>query len=355
MKKQNPTSKKTNRPLILADVAARAGVAVSTVSRVVNGSAVVAAEKRKQIEAIIKEMGYKPAPLEKRKGVRKDPSPWINHKAFKIVLYGPCDLIWITNYAPVYSYVLHGIEEQLHALGLQRIIERVETEEGLMRMFRKGGADGYLILKTWTDPLPEFVCNYPVVTFMGRHEHLACDQVTGDPARAGMLAAEYLHQQQCTFGIAVGSGESIHRKRAEAFSEWFGARGIQTAQITDSNIVRGREQVHQANREMITERLLPMLLNQEKPIGIFSMADIVTTSLYSVLNEAGYKIGRDVFVVSCNNERPFLDALHPAPAVVDVNAEFIGRRAVQLMVHRLEFPRDPRETVQINPELILPE
>ena len=123
----------------------------------------------------------------------------------------------------------------------------------------------------------------------------------------------------------------------------------------DEMIVHGGPRMHQANREVIANRLLPILLKFKQPIGLFSVADIITPMLYSALAEIGLKVGKDVYVVSCNNERPLLDALYPAPAVVDIRAEFIGRRAVQQVMRRLEVPNDPRETIRVEPSLILPE
>ena len=328
---------------------------MTTVSRVVNNSPLVSAEQQQQIKAILDEMGYQSAPIEKRKGVRKEPKPWINHKILKIVLFGPHDLFWITNYAPIYSYVLHGIDQYLNSIHLQRSIERVETEAQLLQLLKKSGTDGFLILSTTNDPLPRSIEKYPVVVFMGMHDHGLFDRVTPDPASAGVLAAEYLHSKDCSFGVALGGAGAIYHKRSESFSRTLGNWEIKAAEILDDRIVRGKSGMHQANRDVILEQLLPIFSQQKKPVGIFSMADIVTPVLYSTLNEAGIKIGQDVFIVTCNNERPFLDALHPMPAVIDIKAEFIGRRAVEQILRRLQNTREPNENIRILPELILPD
>jgi DNA-binding LacI/PurR family transcriptional regulator len=47
----------------------------------------------------------------------------------------------------------------------------------------------------------------------------------------------------------------------------------------------------------------------------------------------------------------FLDCLHPRPASVDIHAEAIGRRAVDQLYWRLDHPREPRQIVQLEPEL----
>jgi len=355
MNTKSSSKKKSVRPIIMADIAARAGVAVSTVSRVINRSPLVAPAKRKEIEAIIASMGYEPSPLEKRKGIRKDPWPWIKHRMFKVVLYGQYDVFWITNYAPIYSYALHGIEVSLGDHQFRRLMDRAETPEALKTLLARGGTDGFLLLNTGHDPLPEVVNDYPVVTFMGAHDHLSCDRVMPDAEQAGTLAAEYLISKGCKYCVAVGGGGAIYRKRTRAFRETLAAAGIEAVEILDGSIERGGANMHQANRKTVSSRVRPLLTKAARPIGIFSVADIVTPVLYAEMNEAGFKIGKNLHVVSCNNERPYLDPLHPEPAVIDIQAEYIGRRAVHQLLRRLEKPDAPHEKILIEPKLIHPD
>lgn len=340
--------------ITLADIAAKAGVAVSTVSRVINGSQLVAKKKRRAVEAIIDEMGYKPAPLEKRKGVRKEPWPWLKHRLFKTILFGPHDLFWIINYAPVYAYALHGIDETFGSYQFQRTVERADNSSQLMSLLKAGGADGFLLLNTAHEALPVQVNDYPVVTLMGAHDHLCCDRIMTDPERAGVLAADYLRSKGCKFCVAIGSEGRLYRMRIKAFSEHLQSSGIKALELIDPSIVRGGPRMHQANRQAVINGLRPLIGSATRPIGIFSVADIVTPVIYGELVAAGFKIGHDAHIISCNGERPYLDALHPIPAVIDIQAEYIGSRAAQQIMRRLESPRAPHEKVLIEPRLILP-
>jgi LacI family transcriptional regulator len=342
------------RAVTLADVAARAGVAVSTVSRVVNGSHLVTAEKKNAIELIIKEMGYEPAPLEKRKGVRRNLEPWLKHRLIKTILFGPHDLLWITNYATVYFYALHGAEEALRDLDFQHSTERAETPTQLIELLNEGGADGFLILNTGNTPLPPEVSDFPVVTFMGSQEGLTCDRVTPDPERAGVLAAQYLQSKGCKRCVAIGRVSEIFRRRMQAFAQTLEAAGIPCTTVADPTIIQGGPGMHQVNRPAIAAALAPLLAQPELPLGVFSVADIMTPVIYGELQRAGMKLDEQAFVVSCNGERPYLDALHPAPAVIDIQANYVGRRAVRQLMSRLEAPKTPREKVLISPQLLPP-
>lgn len=353
MKSSNDTDTYKDQ-VTMADIAARAGVAVSTVSRVINRSPLVAPAKRKEIEVVIAEMGYRPAPLEKRKGIRKDPWPWIRHHAFKLILFGQYDLHWITNHAPIYSYALHGVEEATSPLGFRRDLERVETESELLKVLEKGDADGFLVLNTGHDPLPDKLSQFPVVTFMGSHDHLLCDRVLPDAERAGYLAAKYLRGKGCRYCIAIGGDTSIYRKRAEAFSEALKAYNIDVVEVLDASIERGGPRLHQANRSLISAHVKPLLAKAAKPVGIFSVADVITPAIYSEMKDVGFTIGSNLHVVSCNNERPYLDPLDSAPAVIDTQADYIGQRAVRQLLRRLESPDSPYEKILIQPKLIEP-
>lgn len=339
----------------LADVAREAGVAVSTVSRVVNGSSLVSPELREQVEEVIKRIGYKPVPKEKRKGIRKNPRPWLKHRFVKVVIHGPYDAFWITNYAPVYSYALHGIEEQLGQYDLRRSIERSESPAQLLDLMQQGGADGFLILNTSKERLPDAIAKHPVVTFMGLHADLSCDRVVPDSAQAGVLAAEYLHAQGCRVCVALGEDRPLYHERTDAFRGRLESHGVETKSMLNSAMVRGGERMHQVNRAAVAESLSPLLANAARPLGIFSLADIVTPALYAELEKSGMRVGRDVHVVSCNNERPYLDQLVPLPAVIDTRAGYIGRRSVDQLMRRLEFPRAPYEQIRVQPTLLAPE
>jgi DNA-binding LacI/PurR family transcriptional regulator len=46
--------------------------------------------------------------------------------------------------------------------------------------------------------------------------------------------------------------------------------------------------------------------------------------------------GRDVEIVSCDNEQSILSLMHPAPASVDLNRQTIARLAVERLLWRMK-------------------
>jgi DNA-binding LacI/PurR family transcriptional regulator len=64
------------------------------------------------------------------------------------------------------------------------------------------------------------------------------------------------------------------------------------------------------------------------------------------------EVGRDLRIISCDNEEARLSALHPRPESIDLNGNDIGYRAVVRLVSRLQNPNDGPLSIQIPPRLI---
>jgi LacI family transcriptional regulator len=74
--------------------------------------------------------------------------------------------------------------------------------------------------------------------------------------------------------------------------------------------------------------------------------------VYPLLKRLGVKIGTDVKVVSCNNERSILAGLDPMPASIDLCPEDIGRRAVEQLRWRITNPNDSSKIIiEVEPQL----
>jgi LacI family transcriptional regulator len=75
----------------------------------------------------------------------------------------------------------------------------------------------------------------------------------------------------------------------------------------------------------------------------------VTAFLHRRLRERGHDPA-DFFIVSCNNERPYLEGLFPQPKVIDIRAEAIGATAADQLLKRIADPNMPHQNLTIEPE-----
>jgi DNA-binding LacI/PurR family transcriptional regulator len=74
--------------------------------------------------------------------------------------------------------------------------------------------------------------------------------------------------------------------------------------------------------------------------------------VYRALAERGLQVGRDLSLVSCNNEPPILAGLFPTPTTIDIHAGQIGARAVDQLAWRLTHGRQAGLDIGIEPTLV---
>jgi DNA-binding LacI/PurR family transcriptional regulator len=91
---------------------------------------------------------------------------------------------------------------------------------------------------------------------------------------------------------------------------------------------------------------------QPRPSALFSTGDGILPLLYPLLLTAGIQPGKDIEIVSCNNEEPLLRELHPRPVEIELHTRLIGRRAVEQLLWRRQNPLAPRTCILLAPELV---
>ncbi len=92
--------------------------------------------------------------------------------------------------------------------------------------------------------------------------------------------------------------------------------------------------MHQVMAEVVEPLVELLVTRKERPLGLFLTMDILAPCVYA--------------------ERPYLNTLHPQPAVIDVRAAEIGRRAVLQLLQRKQFPNETPVGVLVQPQLVEP-
>jgi len=93
---------------------------------------------------------------------------------------------------------------------------------------------------------------------------------------------------------------------------------------------------------------------RRRPAGLFVSRDEEVVQVYRLLAERGVVPGRDVHVISCDNENVRLSMLHPRPATIEIGTCEIARRAVRRLETRIHHPSEPPVRILANPRLVLP-
>ena len=303
------------RPLVMADVAARAGVSHQTVSRVINEHPSVAPLTRERVQQAIAELGYRPN-LAARALVTGS-TRTIGLVTVKINQYGPAQtMLGLENAARAAGYsVSVSILDDATAEAMREAVDRFVAQS----------VDAVVALSTYDDAaeaLHSIDAPVPLVAVQvgGAEDHPAVgvDQETG-----ARLAIRHL--------LALGH-RTVHHVGGPADSQE--ARGrmagwraeLEAAGAPVPEILRGDwtpSSGYAAGR-----RLAARIRAGEDITAVFLANDQMALGLLAALHEEGLEIPDDVSVVGFDDlpEAPYF-----TPPLTTVRQDFaeLGRRGVQ--------------------------
>ena len=89
-----------------------------------------------------------------------------------------------------------------------------------------------------------------------------------------------------------------------------------------------------------------------RPTGVFVPVDRVTLRVYRHLQQHGVQPGRDVTIISCDNEAEMLSLMDPVPESIDLNRKAVARLAVERLLWRMKNgPAAPSIVITVSPAL----
>lgn len=339
----------------IAEIAQRAGVSPSTVSLVINGKPSVSASTAESVRQVIREMGYVPPPPEKRQGRRI-----VRETKTRVAVLATMPDHWLSS--PVYGEVLHGLEHKARDHGASMVLHRATEEAG--GTFTQPGVEGWqedmagLILfgghptPAWLGKLAALPC---VRVMGGPDEDAWCDHVTYKNAAIGHLAARrLLHQGHSQAACLFLDSHGVMGERARVFTAAMQAGGASVLQLDGTGIVVPCEHGQTMDREHLGRLMQQLLLATPRPTGLFVTADMAAPPVYLQLLQNGVQPGKEMEIVSCNNESSLLNGLEPRPAVVDIHAREVGQRAMERLLWRIDNPRASAADILIHPTLVVP-
>ena len=92
-----------------------------------------------------------------------------------------------------------------------------------------------------------------------------------------------------------------------------------------------------------------------RPTGLFVSNDYAAVQIYPILQQMGVVPGRDITIISCDNEEIRLAGLQPRPASIEVGAEEVGWQAVRRLVSRMENADEPAILINVAPRVMVRE
>lgn len=348
--------------MTITDVAKAADVALGTVSRVLNNHADVNAEIRARVLAAARALNYT------RLRQRRDPRERLNGGDsavgnIAVIFFGMEDTL---AQLPVVGAALQGIESALSGHGRNLMLASIPKgdrvppfllEKRIEGLILKGPNQGLLPTEEECE-LVAHIYRWPHVWLMGRLANAKGDHCNFDTEIAGRLVVEHLrakgHRRIAFMNPKPGQSQFEKVKWAffAAATRLGGEAMLLEAEPSEKLLwpLPATTLQHKVNALVDRWAKVPA---DTRPTALFVPSDRTVVQLYSALERRGLRVGKDVSVVSCNNEQSLLMDLHPAPTTIDVHAEIIGRRAVDQLRWRIAHPEDVLPTqVLVEPTLV---
>lgn len=349
-------------PVTLIDVAREAGVAVGTASRVLNNAPNVNPESRRRVMEVVARLNYRR--LRMRRSSRGDPARDAGRtRNIGLVLLGMDETLV---HVPVLSEVLHGVEAAVTRINGNLLFANVPQVDRVPPFFKDGQVEG-LIVKTSqygalpdpeTNPLVKGMLRLPLVWLWARPEGAPGDVCSFNHETAAILAARHLaacgHRRIAFLNPKKGKSSLEYLKQELRYA-------CQRFNLELDLIETASDRVASWPEPALTgpDEVLPLVdawlqtPRDRRATAFFVPADNFAIQVNVALQLRGLRVGRDVSMISVNNEKSLVQASNPTLTTIDVNAHQIGARCVEQLLWRIRQPADTvGQTILLEPRLV---
>lgn len=334
--------------ITLRQVAERAGVSTSTVSRVLSGEketlrVPISAETRERVNRAVAELGYRP-----------------NRAARSLAKHGSFNLIG----AIMPRYVPHVLSHPFCFTILQAMADYCQEHEyGVVVSFVELDAtpdeyarlvalpvDGFVLTTTrQVDTILQHLHDDEIpFVHIGRYPGslpYKTDFVDVDNYLGARLATEHLvqlgHQRIATITGQLSMAAGVDRLRA--YRDALGAAGLG---VDPSLIAEG-----DFDEESGYRRMLQLLDISTRPTAVFAASDAMAIGAMRALRERGLGAGKDVAIVGYD-DAPGVEQLNPPLTTVRQPVSELGEAAARLLIH-LVSGEEERPKHLLSPILIV--
>jgi len=317
----------------LKDVATRAGVSISTVSRVVRGdrSRPVEAATEERIRAAVRELGYRPN-LAARSLARGEVASTNRTREIGVVL-------GTTTYKysdPFFSRVIDGIDAEI--LGARRhlcfiySVSDLDDERLLGEMMRPDVIGGLIGVALRAATLARLVATgvTPIVVVEGPEPARGVDFVSCDKEGAiGQLMTHLWSLGHRRFAY-LGTADE---ERARRYRAWLALAGTDSAPIVETNGGWDMDAGYAAMQRLLRTPRATW------PSAVVAACDSIAVGALRAAREGSVRIPDDLALVGFDDTMGAFT--HPPLTTVAVQREQLGRLAVRRLIERQRYPDEP--------------
>jgi DNA-binding LacI/PurR family transcriptional regulator len=334
---------KTRSAVTLKDIAEKAGVSVTTVSRILNASQnaiPIREETRQRVFSIAAELGYRPNLL--ARGLRGSHSSLVGVIARDIA-------------DPFHIQILKGIHQAAtrheYRMFLGNVDYRPDVAVAYGSMFEQSHADGIIIIGDMEGDEPAL----DILTSQHQYVVGVTDRVTRrkypgvhtDGALGTQLALDHLWSLGHRNIVCVSDPRNQDgRLRAEVYKQYMHAHGIEK-KIRLYMIPQDQQASYQIGQEIFAR-----VNGVQRPTAIYAASDTFAIYLMQAAFQAGISIPHQISIVGFDNIDLTTDTIPPL-TTIDQSGIKMGETAANLLLDMIEQNVESSEVEDVILEPIL--
>lgn len=330
----------STKKITIRDVARRAGVSISSVSRALSQHPHVSETLRVRVESAARALGYEPDFL--AHSLRRGDTLSVGFLVGAI-----SNPIMADIFTSASNYLAH----HGYAMILACSQNKAESDLAYLNLFARRQVSG-LILSTavdGSDAVNHFIGAMKVPTVMLDRQRIESPQVSAiqsDHSSGTKMAVLHLLQQGHRRIALIGGPDAFDPAQARllGFQAAFAEAGVPVEQALVRSVGMNQQVGYQE-----TQALFALA---QPPTALIAGGNLILTGVLQALHEMGVVIGRDLALIGCDDTD--LTRLHtPSITVVARDLDQIGETAARLLLHVMRHK--PAETVMLPTQLLVRE
>ncbi len=318
----------------LKDVAEKAGITVTTVSRVLNNRGYISDRTREKVYAAMRELDYQPN--EVARSLSKRRTNFIG-------------VIVPSVMHPYFSKVVHYLEQAAFSKGYKIMLcsshHEKEKEIEYIDMLRSNKVAGIVICSRTQDIAEHLNLSMPVVTFErelpGNIVSVSCDNYQG-----GTVATRHLLDCGCRRLVHISGTPGVRLvadRRGAAFEEVCRAAGVEHA-VYYTEEAQFQSMDYTAFIRKIVADTVAGRPEGERVDGVFASSDVIAAEVLQACAQCGIRVPEDLQIVGFDDTEI---ALLTTPRLTTIHqpVEDMCRYTVSNILRRLEGETVPARTV----------
>lgn len=306
----------------IKDVAKKAGVSISVVSKSYNNYVDVSEETRQRIFAVAKELNYTPNIVAKNLSSKKQ-------MTFGLISSGVLnDNEKDNNAFDIFKGVYRAVSESRFELSINLIDSQKQKQQSYVQYCRERNIGGAILQGIRTDdPYYKELINTDipcvVLDIMNETENGMIGSVSIDNAQAGKEMALYLlERNHRNFVVVAGTTETyVNMERMKGIEEALRVYGMECSDIEILDADFSEEAAY---------KLATAYLQKKQPTAFLCFSDLMAFGVMKAVKEAGLRIPEDVSVTGFD-DLVFSGFTQPPLTTIKQDFVEIGRVAAKLL------------------------